>query len=346
MKLLTLPVCVGAFFVQCNAMAHHSGTAMYDRESPVTITGTIARYEWANPHVYLYIEEETGSGDEAVWEIEGPPPALLRRTGWTEEMVQVGDRVTVNGLAGLNAARKTALMQTLTKADDTVLNAQLLRLMGSLPQADAAVTPSAASSLHGTWTTLLDIAALGPFMSPRPPFALTEKGQAAVASHVEGANSTVANCIPTTAPLLMLQPDIKSIEVSADVVTIRAEFDASERTIYMNVDSHVGATESIQGHSIGHWEGSALVIDTTHFVPHQSGIRGDVPSGPGKHLVERLELDEGGSRLTYTYSVEDSDYLAEPVMGSSKWAYRPDLSYEAPACDLDNARRFTEQRLR
>ena len=341
MKLLTLPAVVGIVFLPFNAAAHHSGVALYNRESPVTITGRIARYEWANPHVYLYVEEETGSGDGAVWEIEGPPPALLRRSGWTADRVKVGDRVTVNGLAGRNAARKIALLQTLTQPDDTVLNAQMLRLMGSLPQADAAVPPSAASSLDGIWTTLLEVAALRPFMG-RPQFALTEKGQAAVTSHVEGVNSTVANCIPTTAPLLMLQPDIKSIEVGTDAVIIRTEFDASERTIHLNVDSHDGATESIHGHSIGRWEGGALVIDTTHFAPHRSGIRGDVPSGASKHLVERLELAEGGSRLTYTYSVEDPEYLAEPLTGSGTWAYRPDLHYEALACDLDNARRFAE----
>src|SRR5688572_3558069 len=170
MKLLTLPAVVGIVLVQFNAAAHHSGVALYNRESPVTITGTIARYEWANPHVYLYVEEETGRG-------------------------KGGDRVTVNGLAGRNAARKIVLLQTLTQPDDTVLNAQMLRLMGSLPQADAGVPPSAASSLDGIWTTLLEVAALRPFMG-RPQFALTEKGQAAVTSHVEGVDSTVANCIP------------------------------------------------------------------------------------------------------------------------------------------------------
>jgi hypothetical protein len=58
--------------------------------------------------------------------------------------------------------------------------------------------------------------------------------------------------------------------------------------------------------------------------------------------VERLALHEDGSGVTYSYELEDPEYLAAPVTGSVEWQYRPDLDYHAVACDLDNARRFVE----
>jgi hypothetical protein len=334
--LLTLLV---GLLVHAEGLAHHSAS-IYDREAPVSIEGAIVRYDWTNPHVYLYVEQETGPGERVTWEIEANPPAILRRLGWTEDTVKVGDRVTITGIAGRDLSKKIALMQTLEKTDATVLSMQEEHLLAALAAGDAAV-PQQATSLDGTWVTLLDLAVVGPFIAASG-LGLTEKGQTAVDSFVEATDSPAIQCIPSTAPLTMLTPDIKSIEVRLDVVLIRGEFDAAERTVYLNLDSHDGAAESIQGHSIGRWDGGALVIDTARFAPHRSGIAGRLRSGPEKHLVERLELNAEGSRLTYAFDLEDPEYLTAPIQGEIQWSYRPDLQYTALPCDLDNARRFTE----
>ena len=61
-----------------------------------------------------------------------------------------------------------------------------------------------------------------------------------------------------------------------------------------------------------------------------------MPSGPGKHLVERFALNpEGG--LTYSFEVEDPEYLNGRVTGASQWLYRPDVEYAATPCSRDNA---------
>lgn len=321
-------------------MAHHS-TSIYDREAPVSIEGTIVEYEWRNPHVYLYLEQELTDGGHVIWEVEAQPPAILRRMGWTQETVKQGDRVTVHGIAGRDATKKIALMESLEQADDKVLSISSQHVMTSLSQEDAA-TIRQARGFDGTWATLLDLDTIGPFISPSS-LDVTAKGQEAIDSFVETQHSPALSCIAFPAPQLMATPDIKHIEVRDDMVIIRSEFDAAERRIYLNTDSHEGASESVQGHSIGRWDAGALVIDTTHFTPHRTGIAGGLPSGSGKHLTERLALNEDATHLVYSFELKDPEYLASPFTGSGVlWSWRPDLAYEAVECSIDNARRFAE----
>jgi hypothetical protein len=94
-------------------------------------------------------------------------------------------------------------------------------------------------------------------------------------------------------------------------------------------------------HSIGRWEGETLVIDTASFTPHRSrnGYIG-TSSGTQKHLVERIALQEGGTRLSYSFELRDPEFLAEAVTASVEWAYRPDLGFVREPCDLGNATEF------
>ena len=69
-----------------------------------------------------------------------------------------------------------------------------------------------------------------------------------------------------------------------------------------------------------------------------------MPSGSQKHLVERFELSADRTTLAYRFRLEDPEYLAAPFEGSAVWEHRPDLSYKAEECSLENARRYLEQR--
>lgn len=319
------------------AVAHHSRSA-YDLNTEISIEGTIVRIDWANPHTYLWVAEDADTGEPLTWQVEGSPAAYLRRHGWTRDTLQVGDRVTIRGNPGRKPEANIVVMSYIQNAD-VVLDRSLGNALGSLDQSDAAVSERA-NSLSGTWGTIFDQAVILQFSAPWT-VQLTEAGQAAVESFER--EPAIAQCAPDGIPRAMLSPDIKMIEASDDTVLIRREWDGAERTVYLNVDSHDGAVESIQGHSIGHWEGDALVVDTARFTPQRSGNGIGLPSGRGKHLVERLELNEQGSRLTYSFEVEDPEYLAEPITGELQWAYRPDLDYVALPCDVNSASRFLEQ---
>jgi DNA/RNA endonuclease YhcR with UshA esterase domain len=79
------------------ALAHHSFAAEYDNNKPLTMTGTVTKVEWMNPHARFYIDVKDQSGKVTNWEFElGSPNGLMRR-GWTRNSLKEGDVVTVSG---------------------------------------------------------------------------------------------------------------------------------------------------------------------------------------------------------------------------------------------------------
>jgi Family of unknown function (DUF6152) len=77
--------------------AHHSFSAEFDGSKAVELTGKVTRVDWANPHVYFYIDVKDGKGDVINWGCETGGPGGLRRAGWNRESMKVGDQVTVDG---------------------------------------------------------------------------------------------------------------------------------------------------------------------------------------------------------------------------------------------------------
>ena len=79
------------------ATAHHSFAAEYDRNRPVTITGTVTLLEWTNPHARLYVEAVDEDGERIEWDLELGPPNGLMRLGWRRDSLLAGTVVTVSG---------------------------------------------------------------------------------------------------------------------------------------------------------------------------------------------------------------------------------------------------------
>ena len=77
--------------------AHHSFAAEYDRAKPVTLTGTVTKVEWMNPHVYFYVDVKDESGKVTNWACELGNPAGLYRRGWKKEALKIGGTATVAG---------------------------------------------------------------------------------------------------------------------------------------------------------------------------------------------------------------------------------------------------------
>ena len=84
------------------------------------------------------------------------------------------------------------------------------------------------------------------------------------------------------------------------------------------------------------------MIDTIAFTPDPSGLRTNVPSSAGKHLVERLTLTADKTRLRYEATVEDPMYLTGSATLTQQWDHRPDLDFlqDTPGCDKDVASRY------
>lgn len=79
------------------AIAHHSVASDYDIRKVVTLKGTVTKIEWANPHIYLYMDVKRDH-----WTIEAGAPNALYRNGWTKESVKPGDVITVEACLARN----------------------------------------------------------------------------------------------------------------------------------------------------------------------------------------------------------------------------------------------------
>ncbi len=77
--------------------AHHSFSAQYDANKPITLMGVVTRFEWTNPHARFYIDVKDEQGNITNWNLELGSPNILARAGWTRKALAVGDKVTVEG---------------------------------------------------------------------------------------------------------------------------------------------------------------------------------------------------------------------------------------------------------
>lgn len=93
--------------------AHHSFAAQYDRDKPITLKGGITRIEWANPHIYFYIEVAESSGGHTNWAIEGGAPSTLYRAGWRKDSAKVGEVVTVEGFLARDGSKLVNMQRAL-----------------------------------------------------------------------------------------------------------------------------------------------------------------------------------------------------------------------------------------
>jgi hypothetical protein len=96
--------------------AHHSFAAEFDRDKPVTLTGTVTKVEWTNPHARIYIDVRGDDGAVVNWDFElGPPNGLMRR-GWSRNSLRQGHVVTVSGFLS-KLAPNVANARTVKLAD-------------------------------------------------------------------------------------------------------------------------------------------------------------------------------------------------------------------------------------
>ena len=113
---------VGLLVGTASLTAHHSFAAEYDGEKPVTISGTVAKIDWQNPHIYFYLDVKNDKGAVTQWKVEGYPPNMLVRQGWKKDVtMKVGDTIKVFGWSARNGVPQAAGREV-TFADGKKLN--------------------------------------------------------------------------------------------------------------------------------------------------------------------------------------------------------------------------------
>src|SRR5271156_5758354 len=112
-----------------SASAHHSFAAEYDANKPVTLTGSVTKMAWINPHSWIFIDVKKPDGNVENWAVEAGPPGRLIRAGFTKESWAHCTLIRVNGYRAKDGALRA------NGRDITLPDGRLLFVGGSAPDA-------------------------------------------------------------------------------------------------------------------------------------------------------------------------------------------------------------------
>ena len=76
------------------AVAHHSAAA-FDSTQRKDITGTVKKFDYSNPHTWVWLDVTNEQGAVETWGVEGMSPNFLNRRGWTRNTLKPGDKLTI-----------------------------------------------------------------------------------------------------------------------------------------------------------------------------------------------------------------------------------------------------------
>jgi hypothetical protein len=312
-SIATVPVLAFATLLSAPAFAHHS-MSMFDMSKVEVIEGTVARFEWTNPHMYLTVETKGPDGKPALIEGEGVGITQANVDGLKREALKPGTPVVVRINPNRSGWGKQVRVLDVTTQDGEI------HPFYAANTRTRVLTPAA--SIAGHWAP--NRASTGAAFGAMAAFPLNADAKAAQAKAL-GDGLCYVEPIPFGAVL----DELRTIDVGKSEVVMKFDNtgDHYDRIVHMIAAHPADVKPTQQGHSIGRWEGDTLVVDTTAFAPDRSGLGASVPSGPAKHTVERFTLATDKVHLRYEITVEDPMYLTAPATLTQQWEHRPDLEF-------------------
>jgi hypothetical protein len=127
------------------------------------------------------------------------------------------------------------------------------------------------------------------------------------------------DCQPASSPAIQYDPYSMEVVQMSDRVLFRYEKDDQVRTVWLDGRKPTSQDISIQGFSVGRYEGNALLVDTDHFVFDITGFDdyNGIPSSTLKKVHERYWRE--GNELKVTVTVEDELFLKKPASYTARW---------------------------
>jgi hypothetical protein len=348
-NLLRLALACGVVVAALPLSAHHELRAEFDEQKPVELRGIVTRFEWNNPHAFLYVDVRDASGEIANWVVEWASPLELRRAGWTRDALKVGDSVTVEGWLARDGS-KLASGRTVVLASGKRLE--------QAPETEAASTrgqvkptprwpdghprlgvvpgekgywssPSAASLVettsgnirmdsNGLLANLDDAGKVAPFQ----PWA---KGLYEYRQRTLLKDDPMLSCLPPGGPRMFQvahgvqfldQPERKRIFVMS------GGGNRNWRLIQLDgraLPQSEDVTPTYFGYSSGRWDSDTLVVESDAFVERFWFSNGGLPHTEALRLTERFSRPDFNT-LRYEVRVDDPGTYTRPW--SSAWTLR------------------------
>ena len=125
----TLPACLALAILlmlalSTTAEAHHNMSAIFDFNDRVTVSGTLTKIDWRNPHIEFLVDAKSASGGNEAWKYEGPAPSFFRErsVGKADFEAAIGKPVTVEASRARDGSR-WGLLRQITLPGDKVVSA-------------------------------------------------------------------------------------------------------------------------------------------------------------------------------------------------------------------------------
>jgi hypothetical protein len=364
-KLLFVAAALTVAALPAPAPAHHSNSA-YQVDQIITLTGTVKEWRWMNPHTWLYLTVKGADGKEQEWAVEGRPPGILGRAGWSSTILKAGETVTVHASPAKNGDPE-GIIARVTKADGTVLgNAPNYNRAATADAAPTVTTPAAAGARPNFAGVYYPAQAGGAAPPPAParrpgePLppptrssptsdgsqgrgpdapkltpAYLAKWNVIAASRISGSYEfdNIHNCLPPGMPAMMSMGYGMEIMQDGEKITFFSEHQDALRRVYLDgrkPSATVLADPTYAGYSTGRFEGDTLVVDTV-ALSDKSFIDGSSPHSDKMTVHERMRFIEPGV-LENQITVNDPEALTEP--------WRVTRRYRKAAYPNDELREF------
>jgi Family of unknown function (DUF6152) len=327
-------------------LAHHS-FGMFEMNVTKKWTGTMTEMHFINPHSYMEVDAVDESGKKLHLHCEMRAATLLKRSGWSADMFKVRSHIEIEGHPHRtdpnacyienfkigDAPTMNRNDQFQTRAVDTSKRPLLLadgqpnisgdwaveQLVLTVPPSggNGSMIPKSQSPAFAAGKiTLQQVQATQP---PRPKVVYTAQGQKAADDFKNRSpkDNPWYSCKPTsfirdwTADWPINRFAQKTMANGEKVIDITYGLYNFDRRIHVGMPKHPDRLKpNYAGHSIGHWEGNTLVVDTVGFA---AGVLSPPTlSSEQMHIVERFTFDPQKFSLRRDYSVTDPVYLAAP----------------------------------
>jgi len=327
------------------ALAHHSFSAEFDPDKTAELKGEIAQVWFSNPHVRYRLTTKAKDGTSEDWELQASSITALQQVGWTASTLKVGDTVTASGQVGRNGVKKLYVrsivrpdgsrVATGRGSDTSVPDPNQVHATAGKTYGYGKTRNAFPVDISGAWRNNYHWRVTVDDLEPKPtPF--TAEGRRVFESK-DHWQDTALRCLPLGLPRLIGSPySMEIVDAGDHYLFLYVEHNTPRRVWMDGRKPATDAPDSSLGFSVGHWEGKALVIETTHLLPAWLDGSGLPMKGEGTRVVERYDYSADLLAVERTITIYDP-YYTQPLVRKRGSARDDAVDVgEQGACDPDS----------